>query len=163
MLTLENLNRRYGLKSKADEIRGYIEDLKKELRRVGSEIARLEGKIDKCKEYMQEKADIISYRVNGKLNDCVIDMWSAQKDGTLVPDVVLRGKNGVRFGSLNFSDQIKTRIEMQRLFMRHYGIGLPLFVDEATVFDSTNKPAFENQTVILYASDSPFLTVEYGN
>lgn len=163
MLTLENLNRRYGLKSKADEIRGYIEDLKKELRRVGSEIARLEGKIDKCKEYMQEKADIISYRVNGKLNDCVIDMWSAQKDGTLVPDVVLRGKNGVRFGSLNFSDQIKTRIEMQRLFMRHYGIGLPLFVDEATVFDSTNKPAFENQTVFLYASDSPFLTVENGN
>lgn len=162
MGVLDNLNRKYGLKSKADDVRLEIDELKKELRRVGAEIARLESKIDKCKEYTQEKADIISYRVNGKLHECEIDMWSAQKDGTLVPDVVLKGKNGVKFGSLNFSDQIKTRIEMQRLFMRHYAVSLPLFVDEATVFDSSNKPNFENQTVFLYASDSSFLTVEHN-
>lgn len=160
MDTLEGLNRRYGLKTKADEIRKEIESLRVELRSVGSEIARLEGKIDKCKEYIQEKADVISFRVNGRLNDCVIDMWSTQKDGTLVPDTVLRGKDGVKFGSLNFAQQIKSKIELQMLFLRHFGISLPLWVDEATVFDSSNKPSFDNQTIFLYASDSPFLTIK---
>lgn len=159
MDTLEGLNRRYGLKEKADEIRKEVERLRNELRAVGAEIARLEGKIDKCKEYIQEKADVISYRVNGKLRDCVIDMWSTQKDGTLVPDTVLRGKDGVKFGSLNFAQQIKSKIELQMLFLRHFGISLPLWVDEATVFDSSNKPSFDNQTIFLYASDSPFLTI----
>lgn len=160
MDTLEGLNRRYGLKTKADDIRKEIESLRVELRSVGSEIARLEGKIDKCKEYIQEKADVISFRVNGRLNDCVIDMWSTQKDGTLVPDTVLRGKDGVKFGSLNFAQQIKSKIELQMLFLRHFGISLPLWVDEATVFDSSNKPSFDNQTIFLYASDSPFLTIK---
>ena len=163
MDTLEGLNRRYGLKTKADEIRKEIESLRVELRSVGSEIARLEGKIDKCKEYIQEKADVISFRVNGRLNDCVIDMWSTQKDGTLVPDTVLRGKDGVKFGSLNFAQQIKAKLEMQRLFLSHYGISLPLWVDESSCFDSSNKPSFDNQTIFLYASDSPFLVVENGN
>ena len=163
MDTLEGLNRRYGLKTKADEIRKEIENLRVELRSVGSEIARLEGKIDKCKEYIQEKADVISFRVNGRLNDCVIDMWSTQKDGTLVPDTVLRGKDGVKFGSLNFAQQIKAKLEMQRLFLSHYGISLPLWVDESSCFDSSNKPSFDNQTIFLYASDSPFLVVENGN
>lgn len=160
MDTLEGLNRRYGLKTKADEIRKEIATLRMELRSVGSEIARLEGKIDKCKEYIQEKADVISFRVNGELHDCVIDMWSTQKDGTLVPDTVLRGKDGVKFGSLNFAQQIKSKIELQMLFLRHFGISLPLWVDEATVFDSSNKPSFDNQTIFLYASDSPFLTIK---
>jgi DNA repair exonuclease SbcCD ATPase subunit len=162
MDTLEGLNRRYGLKTKADEIRKEIATLRMELRSVGSEIARLEGKIDKCKEYIQEKADVISFRVNGELHDCVIDMWSTQKDGTLVPDTVLRGKDGVRFGSLNFAQQIKSKIELQMLFLRHFGISLPLWVDEATVFDSSNKPSFDNQAIFLYASDSPFLVVDNG-
>lgn len=162
MDTLEGLNRRYGLKTKADEIRKEIATLRMELRGVGSEIARLEGKIDKCKEYIQEKADVISFRVNGELHDCVIDMWSTQKDGTLVPDTVLRGKDGVKFGSLNFAQQIKSKIELQMLFLRHFGISLPLWVDEATVFDSSNKPSFDNQTIFLYASDSPFLVVDNG-
>lgn len=160
MDTLEGLNRRYGLKTKADEIRKEIESLRVELRSVGSEIARLEGKIDKCKEYIQEKADVISFRVNGRLNDCVIDMWSTQKDGTLVPDTVLRGRDGIKFGSLNFAHQIKAKLEMQRLFLSHYGISLPLWVDESSCFDSSNKPSFDNQTIFLYASDSPFLTIE---
>ena len=163
MNSLDELNRRYGLKYKADEMREDIAFLKNELRAVGAEIARLEGKIDKCKEYMQEKADIISYRVNGKLSECKIDMWSAQKDGTLIPDVVLRGKNGVKFGSLNFAHQIRARIELCRLFASYFGLSLPIWVDEARVFDSNTTPKHDNQMVFLYANDNPYLTVEHGN
>ena len=162
MNCLDELNRRYGLKYKADEIWKEIELLKQELRSVGASIAMLEGKIDKCKEYMQEKADIISYRVNGKLEECKIDMWSEQKDGSLVADLVIRGKNGVKFGSLNFAHQIRTKIELCRLFASYFGLSLPIWVDEARVFDSNTTPKHDNQMVFLYANDNPYLTVEHG-
>lgn len=162
MNSLDELNRRYGLKYKADEIWKEIESLKQELRSVGASIAMLEGKIDKCKEYMQEKADIISYRVNGKLEECKIDMWSEQKDGSLVADLVIRGKNGVKFGSLNFAHQIRTKIELCRLFASYFGLSLPIWVDEARVFDSNTTPKHDNQMVFLYANDNPYLTVEHG-
>lgn len=158
---LETLNRRYGLKAKADSIREEIAALQAEKRRVGAEIARLEGKLDKCKEYTQEKADIISYRVNGRLLDCKIEMWSAQKDGTMIPDVVLKGKDDVRYSTLNFSDRIKTCIELARLFASHYGVTLPVWIDEASVFSSGNLPVTEAQMVLLYASDDMYLTYEH--
>lgn len=160
MNDLDELNRKYGLKYKADEIRHEIDMLRGELRSVGAEIARLEGKIDKCKEFGQEKADIVSFRVNDKLDGCSIDMWSTQKDGTLIPDVVLKGINGVKFGSLNFSDQIKVRIEIQRLFMSSVGVELPIFIDEYSVFSDNNRPVIDGQSVCLYATNTPYLTVE---
>ena len=157
---LENLNRRYGLKAKADEIRVDIIELQAEMRKVGAEIARLEGKLDKCKEYTQEKADIISYRVNGKMNDCKIEMWSAQKDGTMIPDVVIKGKNGVKYSTLNFSDRIKTCIELQRLFMEKYKASLPVWIDEYSIFSSDNAPIIQGQSILLSASEDMYLTYE---
>jgi hypothetical protein len=158
---LETLNRRYGLKAKADAIRLEIEMHRNEQRTIGSEIARLEGKIDKCKEYAQEKADIISFRVNGKMNNCKIEMWSTQKDGCKVPDVIILGKNGVKYSTLNFSDRIKTCIELQRLFMEKYERSLPVWIDEAAVFSSDNMPSIEGQSVLLYASEDMYLTYEH--
>lgn len=155
---LENLNRRYGLKAKADEIRVDIIELQAEMRKVGAEIARLEGKLDKCKEYTQEKADIISYRVNSKMNDCKIEMWSAQKDGNRVPDVVLKGKNGVKYSTLNFSDRIKTCVQLQRLFMEKYDVSLPVWLDEASVFSRENLPQIDGQSTLLFASEDMYLT-----
>lgn len=160
MTELDTLNRRYGLKAKADEIKLEIDFLRNELKTLGADIARLEGKIDKCKEFSQEKADIVSFRVNDKLVGCSIDMWSMQKDGTLVPDVVLRGKDGVKFGSLNFSDQIKVRIEMQKLFMTSVGLSLATFIDEYSVFSENNRPEIDGQSICLYATNTPYLVVE---
>lgn len=161
MTQLEGLNRRYGLKMKADEIREGIARLKNETKEVGIAIAALEGKIDKCKEYRQEKADIVAYRANDGLNECHIDMYSIQKDGTMKGDVVLRGKDNTKYNSLNFSNQIKVRIELQEWFMRNNnGAQLPIFVDESACFDSFNKPIISGQSIFLYASDSSILIVE---
>ena len=163
MGTIDNLNREYGIKYKIEELKGKIQELKDEERELGSDLAILEGKLAKCAEYKQEKADIISYRINGKLKESTIDMWSRQKDGNLVPDVVLKGKNGVRFSSLNFSDRIRTCIDIQRMFMEHFGISLPVWVDESSCFSSNNFPIIEGQVIYLFASESPMIEVSYDN
>lgn len=160
IITLEELSRKYGLKIKREEIRCEIAKLQGELRSVGIEIARLEGKIDKCKEYKQERANIVSYRVNDKLTECTINMWNLQKDGTIKPDIVLNGKDGIRYFSLNFAHQIRAKVELQQLFMKAFNVQLPIWVDEFSVFDSTQKPQIDGQSIFLFASDSPYLTVE---
>ena len=163
MGTIDNLNREYGIKYKIEELKGKIKELKDEERELGSDLAILEGKLAKCAEYKQEKADIISYRINGKLKESTIDMWSRQKDGSLVPDVVLKGKNGVRFSSLNFSDRIRTCIDIQRMFMEHFGISLPVWVDESSCFSSNNFPMIDGQVIYLFASESQMIEVSYDN
>ena len=163
MGTIDNLNREYGIKYKIEELKGKIKELKDEERELGSDLAILEGKLAKCAEYKQEKADIISYRINGKLKESTIDLWSRQKDGSLVPDEVLIGKNGVRFSSLNFSNRIRTCIDIQRMFMEHFGISLPVWVDESSCFSSNNFPMIEGQVIYLFASESSMIEVSYDN
>ena len=158
---LDTLNRRYGLKSKVDAIKEHIADLQKERREVACEIARLEGIIAKCKEYVEERADIISHRVNDKLEGCKIVMYSTQKDGNIKPDCVITDLSGVKYSTLSNSARLRANLQMSRLFRAHYDVELPYFIDEASVYDSNHRPTFENaQSIYLFASDNKTLKVE---
>lgn len=157
---LESLNRDLGGKYKAEQIKEEIDTLKSELRKVGNEIAELEGVLFKCKEYSEERADIISRRVNDKLTDCKIVMFEVQKNGDFAPSCTITDNNGVKYSTLNNSNRIKTCISLQRLFCKHFDVSLPTFIDECSIFDSSNIPQLSNQTIYLYASDSPVLVIE---
>lgn len=157
---LESLNQQLGGKYKAEQIKAEIDSLKSELRKVGNEIAELEGVLFKCKEYTEERADIISCRVNDKLTDCKIVMFEVQKNGDLAPSCTITDNNGVKYSTLNNSNRIKTCISLQQLFCKHFDISMPTFIDECSIFDSSNIPQLPNQTIYLYASDSPVLVIE---
>jgi DNA repair exonuclease SbcCD ATPase subunit len=160
MSELQSLNREYGKKAVKDGFEREIELLKTEKRNLGSEIVRLEGCIDTIKEYEEERAKIISDKINNKLDDCRIVMYSRQKDGTLKPDCVVESKEGVKYATLNNSARIRICLSLQRMFCKHFDINLPIFVDEASVFDSEHLPTFESQTIYLLASDDKTLKVE---
>lgn len=160
MSELQSLNREYGKKAVKDGFEREIELLKIEKRNLGSEIVRLEGLIDTIKEYEEERARIISDKINNKLYDCRIVMYSRQKDGTLKPDCVVESKEGVKYATLNNSARIRICLSLQRMFCKHFDINLPIFVDEASVFDSEHLPTFESQTIYLLASDDKTLKVE---
>ena len=157
---LQDINREYGQKAIKDSVEQNIANLKEENRIIGSEIARLEGCIDVVKEYEEERAKIISDKINEKLNDCRIVMYSRQKDGALKPDCVVESKEGVKYATLNNSARIRICLSLQRMFCKYFDINLPIFVDEASVFDSEHLPTFESQTIYLLASDDKTLKVE---
>ena len=160
MSELQLLNREYGKKAVKDGFEREIELLKTEKRNLGSEIVILEGLIDTIKEYEEERARIISDKINNKLDDCRIVMYSRQKDGTLKPDCVVESKEGVKYATLNNSARIRICLSLQHMFCKHFEINLPIFVDEASVFDSEHLPTFESQTIYLLASDDKTLKVE---
>lgn len=157
---LDALKLHYNGIYQVERLNAEIGDLKCELRNVGNELAKHEMILDKCKEYIEERANIISERINGKLNDTAIQMWQVQKNGELAPSCTITDKHGVKYSTLNNSNRIKACIELQQMFCKHYDIELPVFVDEASVFSSNNQPNIKGQSIFLYASDSPTLVVE---
>lgn len=150
---IESLNRDLGLKYKADELKSEIDALKCELRNIANDVALLELKLDKCKERIEERANIISNRINEKLVNSKIQMWQMQKNGELTPSCTITDNSGVKFSTLNNSNRIKTAIEMQQLFCTHYNIDMPVFIDEYAIFDSRNAPKLSCQHICLHASD----------
>lgn len=157
---LEGLNREYGVKDKANELKLEVIELQKEQREVVNKIAHLEGILAKCREWVEERANIISERINGKLEYCQIQMWQTQKNGEKVPACIITSTDGVKYATLNNSNRIKTCISLQQLFCEHFGIEMPIFIDESSVFDSKNLPVVKNQAIYLYASDDNYLIVE---
>lgn len=157
---VEELSIALGGKKITHDIKTTITNLQDERRTIGVEIAYLEGVLDKCKDYQEERASIISHRINDKLTDCKIQMWERQKNGDIVPSCIITDNNGVKYATLNNSARIKTCIAIQKLFCSHYNISMPTFIDECSIFDSVNLPQLENQTIYLFASDNNELTVE---
>jgi hypothetical protein len=158
---LEQLSTKLGGKLLCNRMSDELENLKQEQKDVAVDIAAIEQILAKCKEYVEERADIISVRVNDKLSDCQIKMYEVQKNGELAPSCVVTNMDGVKYSTLNNSNRLKTCIALQNLFCKHNGVAMPIFVDEANCFDSTNKPKVsEQQTIFLEVSDDHYLTVK---
>lgn len=157
---LENLNQEIGGKREIARLEEDIEQLKKEKIENGIDIAEKEEIIDKCKEWVEERANIISGRINDKLVNCSIQMFSIQKNGEQAPDCVILDKRGVKYGKTNTAERIKIDVELQKLFMKHYNVSLITMIDECAVFSSFNIPKIESQSMLIFASDDKKLIVE---
>ena len=131
-----------------------------ERRNLSNKIASYHKDLFFCEKWLNERADIISARVNTQLNGFNIEMWSELKNGDRTADCVVMDAHGVPYATLNTAHRIKACIEIQKMFCKYYGIQMPIFIDEAAVFDSTNLPHNDSQTIYLMADDSNVLIVE---
>jgi chromosome segregation ATPase len=157
---LSELSKKLGLKDEITKVEKDILNLREELRSVANSIAMLEMQIFVAKAWEQERNEIVSFRINGRLEKSKIEMFSTQKNGEVVPDCVLCNSRGVKYSTTNGADRATICIDLQRLFLAHFGVALPIWVDEASVFDSRNLPTSgSNQMVYMFASDSDYLEV----
>jgi chromosome segregation ATPase len=158
---LSELSKKLGLKDEIAKAEKDILELRDELRSVANSIAEIEGHIFSAQAWLQERNEIVSFRINEKLEYSKIEMFATQKNGEVVADCRLVNKKGVSYGVTNNADKGAIDTDLQKLFMRHYDIALPIFVDEASIYDSEHLPKDDNyQFVYLFASDSPILKVE---
>jgi chromosome segregation ATPase len=158
---LQELLEKNGSKSQYNALLSDIEALRGQLREIGNEKAYKLGVKAKCEEWIEERASIISNRVNGKLTTCSIQMFSIQKNGEQVPDCVILDSNGVEYGKTNTAERLSINIELQRMFLLHFGIELPIFVDECSIFSPSNVPSLSQQHVLIFATDDKILKVEH--
>lgn len=157
---IEALSRELGIKDKLDEARDEIAKLALERKGLACEMAHLEGIQAKCQEYIEERANIISNRINSRLGGCQVRMFNIQKNGERTPDCVLTDNQGVNYATLSTSAKIRVNIDIQELFRKFYGIQLMTWVDECSIFDKDNLPASNGQCCYLYAGDTSTLKIE---
>lgn len=159
--TLESLYATLGEYNVLGRIVEEIETLKAEKRDVEIEIVCIEGQLDNIKMYEEEKANIVSDRINKLLNDCSIVMYSRQKDGELRPDCVILDKKGVPYATTNNANKLNSALSLQRMFCANANILLPVFVDEASIYDDEHLPKYnDTQCIYLYASNDNEMRIE---
>lgn len=157
---VETVSKELGIRDKLDLVASEINALREERKALACEMAHLEGVQAKCQEYIEERANIISNRINSRLGGCQVRMFNIQKNGERTPDCVLTDKDGVNYATLSTSAKIRVNINVQELFRSHYGVQLMTWVDECSIFDSQHLPKPDGQCCYLFAGDSPTLVVE---
>jgi len=152
---LKGLYMKKGLQSRLSSLEKDIDALRSEQREKGAELAEFERRRQLVKEYKQEQMEILSHKVNDGLKSSYIECWSQQKDGTSVPDIVLKNKDGVNFATANQASRILTTIDIQRFFCEKLGVNLPTFVDESSTINQSNLPKLDGvQSFFLFCSDT---------
>ena len=148
---------RYGV---SEDEKSRVMALEESRRAIANNIVHLEGVVAKAKEYIEERAQIVSERINSRLNGYKVVMYSTQKDGTKVPDCVVTDSDGVKYATLSNSARIRANLQMQELFCSAMGVAMPVWIDECSIFDDEHLPKPNGQAIYLYAGNSNNLVVE---
>lgn len=151
---LKVLYMKKGLQSRLSSLETDVDALRSEQREKGAELAMYERRRQLVKDFKQEQMEILSHKVNDSLDCSSIDCWSQQKDGQMIPDLVLKNSEGVNFATANQASRILTTIDIQRLFCEKLGVNLPTFVDESSTINQSNLPKLDGvQSFFLFCSD----------
>ena len=149
------LYERRGLKNRLTTLRNALDELRIEQKEKGAELATYEQQRQAVKDYKQEQMEILSRKVNDGLKFSRLEVWSKQKDGTVVGDLVLKDAKGVNFSTANGASRICTTCDIQRFFCERLGVNMPMFVDEATIVNSENLPKYDGvQTFYLFCANT---------
>ena len=152
----KEVSMKLGEKVAMNNVREHIRLLNVEYKEAASHIAEYEGRIELVNKFIEERANVISERINDRLEECKIVMYSRQKDGELKPDCVIKDMEDIPYATMNNSARIKTCLSIQRMLCEHFEVVIPLFVDEYAIFDSEHAPKSDWQQINLCASDTQF-------
>ena len=150
------LHQRLGLRIVLADEEKALEELIATKRELATKAVKCQQRIDKAKEYVEERASIISERINNLMNGFRIIMSERLKNGTDNPCCKIVDENGVKYSTMNFSARIRACLAIQNMLCTRYGVQMPIFIDEAAVFDSVTLPRYLGQTIYLFASDNDF-------
>lgn len=155
---IEANSKKLGLKDEYDKQVEKIKALQEDLKNNSIELAKLEGKLAKVKEYEEEKAKIISDRVNGRFEYVQIEMSETNKSGDIVPACVVKDNKGVNALVTNNASRVLCGIDIAMAFQNFYGLSLPLFIDNYELFSEDNQPHINRQVVRMIVDNCSFYT-----
>lgn len=156
---IQNMSKQLGKKDEYDKQIEVIKCKQKELKDSASELAKLEGLLNKVNQYEREKAQIISDRVNGKFDYIQVQMTEVNKSGDIVDTCKILDADGVDASVTNFASQVRCGIDISTAFCKFYGVNLPMFVDFAESICEGNYPDTDRQTIKLIVDDCKFNVV----
>ena len=133
------------------ELRDRIAELKEQMKRYGDELNQVEKDLMMIEDYNRARAELITDRINSKFDLVKWRLFKEQVNGGLA-ETADPMVNGVPFNEgLNNAARIAAGLDIINTLSKHYGISLPVFVDNAEAI--TEMPEYEDlQVIALYVS-----------
>lgn len=144
-----------------DRARRRVEELQQDARNAVERLESIEASLYMVDEYTRYKTRFVEDSINGLFRVAKFRLFREQANGGIEErcDVVF---DGVPYMSLNSGAQINVGIDIINTLSRHYGVAVPLFVDNAE--SVTHLEAAATQVIRLVVSESDKkLRCEYEN
>lgn len=147
-------------RSMLDYARDRMEALRAEAREAAGKLEAVDQMLYLCDEFTRYKVQYIEDSINHKFRLVTFRLFSEQINGGLA-DCCDPMVDGVPYGSLNNGARINVGMDVIATLSEHYGIRVPLFVDNAE--GVTALLPVDTQVIRLVVSESDQkLRCEYG-
>lgn len=137
-----------------------IAELEQQHRAKGEEVARLDGLIIRVESFVQDRCNALEESINAKFPTVRWKLFDTQINGGILDVCVcmIPCESGlVDYDSANTAAQINADVELVNVLSEHYGVAIPLFVDNSERVNSIGKT--DAQLITLAVTSDPELTV----
>lgn len=141
------------------KVKERIAELEAEQKEVGQKIAEQEQMIDLVEDFIREKMNRISAKVNEMFKIVSFKLFSEQINGGL-KETCECTVNGVPLSSLNNGHRIIAGLDIIQSLSNLYEVSCPVFIDNSEAVNEVNFPDMNAQTIHLAVTDDKVLKVE---
>ncbi len=128
-----------------------IEQLKAQERTLAAEYENLEGELYLTEQFVKSKVSLLESRINGKFELARFKLFAEQINGGL-SEVCDTTFQGVPYSTgLNHGAQINVGLDIIKTLSGHYGLSLPIFVDNSEAV--TRLLPVDSQVIKLIVSE----------
>ena len=141
------------------KIKERITELEEEQKAVGQKIAEQEQMIDLTEDFIREKMNRISARVNEMFKIVSFKLFDDQINGGL-KETCECTVNGVPLSSLNNGHRIIAGLDIIQSLSNLYEVSCPVFIDNSEAVNEVNFPEMNAQMIHLAVTDNKELKIE---
>ena len=145
------VNLRIAKAQSSEESRRRVGELKQELKNTAEEMEYIEQGIHLCEEFVRTKARMVTDSINGHFRYVRFVLFRDQINGGLreicEPTIESRTGQWVEYRSANYAAQVNAKLDIVTTLMRHYGVHLPILMDQG---ESVTSPLAVDEQLIRF-------------
>ena len=157
LMQLEKINKRLASVDNNKKIKKRIEELSEEERHLANEIAKHEGSLYLCEEFIRTKVELSESLINKKFKNIKFKLFNELINGGLEEtcEILI---NGVPYSNANSTGKINAGIEVINTLSEFYNVQAPIWVDNAESYNKLSDT--KSQLIRLIVSKDKKLKVE---
>ena len=145
------VNLRMAKAQSSEDSRKRVGELRQELKNTAEEMEYIEQGIHLCEEFVRTKARMVTDSINGHFEFIRFRLFRDQINGGLreVCEPTIQNKAGewVEYRSANYAAQTNAKLDIVTTLMRHYGVHLPILMDQG---ESVTSPLAVDEQLIRF-------------
>ena len=145
------VNLRMAKAQSSENSRRRVGELKQELKHTAEELEYIEHGIHLCEEFIRTKARMVTDSINAHFRYVRFVLFRDQINGGLreicEPTIESRTGQWVEYRSANYAAQVNAKLDIVTTLMRHYGVHLPILMDQG---ESVTSPLAVDEQLIRF-------------